>query len=55
MIDHDFYIQNVLPYLDIPFADKPHVQLQTQDGYHPLGEHDVLMLVALTGTGKPPQ
>ena len=48
-----FYIEKVLPRLQLPLRDAyPLARLDDAAGYHPLGEHPVLMLVALTGTGK---
>lgn len=53
MINHDFYVESVLPQLEIPIADKyPHIQLRPTENYDPLKTHHVFMLVALTGTGK---
>jgi len=49
----DYYLREVCPRLDTPLAQKyPHVSLLGGDGYRPLGEQALLMLVALTGTGK---
>ena len=48
-----FYIDKVLARLQLPLRDAyPLARLDDAAGYHPLGEHPVLMLVALTGTGK---
>ena len=49
----DYYLQEVYPKLALPLVEKyPLVSLTARDGQHPLGEHPLLMLVALTGTGK---
>lgn len=49
----DYYLREVCPRLDMPLAQKyPHVSLVGGDGFRPLGECALLMLVALTGTGK---
>ena len=49
----DFFLREVYPKLSLPLAENyPLVSLTDGDGRHPLGEHPVLMLVALTGTGK---
>lgn len=49
----DYYLREVRPRLDMPLAQKyPHVRLVGGDGFRPLGECALLMLVALTGTGK---
>ncbi len=49
----DYYLREVRPRLDMPLAHKyPHVSLVGGDGFRPLGECALLMLVALTGTGK---
>ena len=49
----DYYLREVLPKLDLPLAERyPLVSLAGGDGFLPLGEKALLMLVALTGTGK---
>lgn len=49
----DYYLREVQPRLDLPLAEKyPLVRLVGGDGFRPLGEQALLMLVALTGTGK---
>ncbi len=49
----DYYLQKVYPKLALPLEDKyPLVSVRAREGQHPLGEHPLLMLVALTGTGK---
>lgn len=49
----DYYLREVRPRLDMPLAQKyPLVSLDGGDGFRPLGEQALLMLVALTGTGK---
>ncbi|MCY3864992.1 MAG: hypothetical protein OXG68_06080 [Chloroflexi bacterium] len=49
----DYYLREVRPGLELPMAQKyPHVSLVGGDGFRPLGECALLMLVALTGTGK---
>ena len=49
----EYYLREVAPRLDLPLAEKyPLVSLAGRQGFRPLGEHDLLMLVALTGTGK---
>lgn len=53
MTDPNFYVNQVLPKLDIPIAEKyPLTSLMPTGHSHPLSEHTVFMLVALTGTGK---
>ena len=47
-----FYLHDILPRLQLPMADYPLVSLRDRADFHPLGEHPMLMLVALTGTGK---
>ena len=48
-----FYLNDVYPLLDLPLRELyPLARLDDATGYHPLGEHALLMLVALTGTGK---
>ena len=53
MADRNFYLERVYPQLDIPLAEcYPQVSLEPSDGHHALAHHPLLMLVALTGTGK---
>ncbi len=48
-----YYLSEVYPRLSLPLSDAyPLVRLEKAAGYHPLGSHPLLMLVALTGTGK---
>ena len=49
----DYYLREVYPRLDIPLAEKyPTASLLPRAGFHPLSDQALLMLVALTGTGK---
>lgn len=49
----EHYLREVYPQLSLPLAEKyPQVSLFDGAGCHALGEHRLLMLVALTGTGK---
>ena len=49
----EYFLRELYPKLSLPLAEKyPLVSLLARDGWHPLGEHPLLMLVALTGTGK---
>ncbi|MCY3779548.1 MAG: hypothetical protein OXG78_04490 [Chloroflexi bacterium] len=49
----DFFLREVYPKLSLPLAENyPLVSLFEGAGRHPLEEHPLLMLVALTGTGK---
>ena len=49
----EYYLREVYPRLDIPLAEKyPTASLLARAGYRPLGDQALLMLVALTGTGK---
>lgn len=49
----DYYLREVYPRLDIPLAEKyPTASLLPRAGFRPLGDQALLMLVALTGTGK---
>ena len=49
----DYYLREVHPRLAIPLAEKyPLASLVQREGRRSLGEHTLLMLVALTGTGK---
>ena len=53
MADRRFYLEQVYPQLNIPLAHRyPQVSLEPTDGHHALAHHPLLMLVALTGTGK---
>ena len=48
-----YYLREVYPRLDLPLAEEyPLVSLIGGAGFHGLGQHDVRMLVALTGAGK---
>lgn len=48
-----YYLDEVYPQLEFPIVNKyPQVTLFKEDGYSSLNEHQVIMLVALTGTGK---
>lgn len=49
----EYYLREVHPRLDTPLAEKyPLASLLPRAGFRPLGDHGMLMLVALTGTGK---
>ena len=49
----EFYLREVYPRLSLPIAERyPRARLTDGDGWHALGEHDLVMLVALTGAGK---
>ncbi|MDE2636232.1 MAG: hypothetical protein OXI30_07685 [Chloroflexota bacterium] len=49
----EYYLREVYPRLEIPLAEKyPTASLLPRAGFRPLGEQALLMLVALTGTGK---
>jgi hypothetical protein len=49
----EHYLREVHPGLDIPLAEKyPLASLLPRAGFRSLGDHALLMLVALTGTGK---
>ena len=49
----DYYLEKVFPKLRLPLAEKyPLVSLEECAGLRALGQHPLLMLVALTGTGK---
>ena len=49
----DYYLREVHPRLAIPMAEQyPLASLVQREGRRSLGEHTLLMLVALTGTGK---
>ncbi|MCY4018966.1 MAG: hypothetical protein OXG39_06130 [Chloroflexi bacterium] len=52
-LDARYYLSEVYPRLKLPLPDAyPLVRLDSAAGYHSLGSHPLLMLVALTGTGK---
>ncbi len=49
----EYYLREVQPRLDQPLVEKyPLVSLAGGEGWRPLGNQALLMLVALTGTGK---
>ncbi len=49
----DYYLREVQPRLAIPMVEKyPLVGFVQREGWRPLGSYALLMLVALTGTGK---
>ncbi|MDE2949156.1 MAG: hypothetical protein OXT68_00185 [Chloroflexota bacterium] len=51
--DKRYYLSEVYPRLSLPLSDVyPLVRLDKAAGFHGLGSHPLLMLVALTGTGK---
>ncbi len=53
LLDERYYLSEVYPRLRLPLSEAyPLVQLEETTGYHCLGAHPLLMLVALTGTGK---
>ena len=53
LLDERYYLSEVYPRLRLPLSDAyPLVRLEESAGYHCLGTHPLLMLVALTGTGK---
>ena len=53
MAGRHFYLEQVIPQLNIPLADLyPQVSLEHSHEHHSLASHPLLMLVALTGTGK---
>jgi hypothetical protein len=53
MVNQDFYITNVYPQLNLSVQENyPHVSLISTDGYDSLTNRYLMMLVALTGTGK---
>ena len=53
MNPRDAYLREVYPKLDLPLADQyPLASLVPREGMRPLGAQPLLMLVALTGTGK---
>ncbi len=48
-----FYLREVYPQLNLPLTERyPHARLTDDDGWHALADHDMVMLVALTGAGK---
>lgn len=48
-----FYLREVYPQLNLPLSERyPLARLSDDDGWHALGDHDLVMLVALTGAGK---
>ena len=52
-LDQRYYLSEVYPRLRLPLsAAYPLVRLDSKAGYHSLRSHPLLMLVALTGTGK---
>lgn len=53
MSAREYFLREVHPKLVLPLTEKyPSVSLFERAGRHPLGKHRLLMLVALTGTGK---
>ena len=49
----EYYLREVYPRLDLPLAEKyPLLSLDARVGHVPLGDLALVMLVALTGTGK---
>ena len=53
MTKRDFYLNQVYPSVDIPLVEKyPHASFMPTESHHALANHRVVMLVALTGTGK---
>ncbi len=49
----DYYLHTVYPTLSLPLAEKyPLARLTGGTGWHSLSEHRLILLVALTGTGK---
>ncbi len=50
---HQYYMDEVYPKLEFPIVNEyPQFTLYKEDGYSSLKQHQVIMLVALTGTGK---
>ena len=48
-----YYRDSVLPHLKLRLADQyPLLRLDDHPGYHSLAQHQIVMLVALTGSGK---
>lgn len=53
MNPREYYLREVYPELNLPLAEKyPLASLLPREGMRPLPEQPLLMLVALTGTGK---
>ena len=53
MNPREYYLREVYPRLDLPLAEKyPLASLLPREGMRPLAAQPLLMLVALTGTGK---
>lgn len=53
MTNHEFYVNEVYPRLNQSFDETyPHVSLIPTDSHESLANRQVMMLVALTGTGK---
>lgn len=53
LLDERYYLNEVYPRLKPPLSERyPLVRLDRRAGYHRLGGRSLLMLVALTGTGK---
>lgn len=53
LLDERYFLSEVYPRLSLSLSEAyPLVRLQKTAGYHCLGSHPLLMLVALTGTGK---
>ncbi len=53
LLDERYFLSEVYPRLSLPLSEAyPLVGLEKAAGYHGLGSHPLLMLVALTGTGK---
>ncbi len=53
LLDARYYLSAVYPRLSLPLpAAYPLARLSEAPGFHSLGAHPLLMLVALTGTGK---
>ena len=53
LLDERYFLSEVYPRLSLPLSEAyPLVGLKKAAGYHSLGSHPLLMLVALTGTGK---
>lgn len=53
MTNHEFYLNDVYPQLNLSVVDKyPQVSFVPTESYHSLAKCQMVMLVALTGTGK---
>jgi len=53
MTNQDFYVSSVYPQLNLPVRDAyPHISLVPTDSHESLANRQLMMLVALTGTGK---